>query len=154
MVAYSFKSFFAPQILAGLKTQTVRADRRRHARPGEPVQLFTGMRTKACRKILTPDPVCVRVSPILIVTSSLIEGGIASITIGGWPQWRGEIEDFASADGFSPALAGGAPKMTGRTARENMGAFWLAEHGEGRFEGVLIEWSCSAKATQDGEPQS
>ncbi|MEJ0016825.1 MAG: ASCH domain-containing protein [Acetobacteraceae bacterium] len=46
MVAYSFKRDFAAPILAGIKRQTIRADRRRHARPGEVLQLYTGMRTK------------------------------------------------------------------------------------------------------------
>jgi hypothetical protein len=82
MVAYSFKSFFAPQIIAGLKCQTVRADRRRHARPGEAVQLYTGMRTRACHKLVTPDPLCTQVRRIIIATSRLVDG-IVSIEIEG-----------------------------------------------------------------------
>lgn len=39
MVAYSFRKRFGPPILAGTKAQTIRADRKRHARPGEEVQL-------------------------------------------------------------------------------------------------------------------
>ena len=38
MVAYSFKQQFAPAILSGAKCQTIRADRKRHAREGEAVQ--------------------------------------------------------------------------------------------------------------------
>ena len=57
MVAYSFKSQFEEPIVAREKRQTVRGFRKRHARPGEPIQLYVGMRTRNCRKILTPDPI-------------------------------------------------------------------------------------------------
>ena len=51
MVAYSFKKQFGPPILAGTKAQTIRADRKRHVRSGELVQLYTGMRTRQCRRL-------------------------------------------------------------------------------------------------------
>jgi len=35
MVAYSFRARFREPILVGAKRQTIRADRKRHARPGE-----------------------------------------------------------------------------------------------------------------------
>lgn len=53
MAAYNFKSQFVPKIESGEKTQTVRRiGKRVHAKPGQPVQLYTGMRTKKCRKII------------------------------------------------------------------------------------------------------
>lgn len=58
MVAYSFQERFAPLVEARTKTQTIRALRKRHARFREPVQLYTGMRTRACRKLADPDPIC------------------------------------------------------------------------------------------------
>lgn len=64
MVAYSFHRMFAPDVEAMIKRQTVRAHRKRHARIGEPVQLYTGMRTKQCRKLVIPDPICHRVDEI------------------------------------------------------------------------------------------
>lgn len=67
MVAYNFQTRFADQISAGTKTQTIRAiGKRRHAREGERLQIYTGMRTKVCRKLLAPDPVCVRAEMITI----------------------------------------------------------------------------------------
>lgn len=142
MVAYSFKPFFAPQIVLRLKRQTVRSDRPRHARPGEPVQLYQGMRTKHCRKILDRDPVCVDTLPIIIETSNLLPCFIASIEVGGCMLHRDEIETFASDDGFEPKHINGlAPGMSGKTARENMGAFWRASHAPGCFSGVVIKWS-------------
>lgn len=141
MVAYSFKTYFAPQILDLSKTHTIRGHRRRHAHVGEPVQLFTGMRTRQCRKII-PDPVCVAVLPILIMSSDLIEPGLAYIEIDGRPLDSDEIEAFAVSDGFSPErLRGLAPKgMIGTTARETMGRFWAAENPGSSFQGVIIRW--------------
>lgn len=141
MVAYGFKSFFAPQIADLTKTHTIRGHRRRHAHAGEDVQLFQAMRTKHCRKII-PDPVCIAVLPIVIMSSDLLDAGIAYIEIDGRALHRDEIEPFAISDGFSPnRLRGIAPeKMIGATARETMGRFWNANHGCTRFEGVIIRW--------------
>lgn len=143
MVAYSFKSFFAPQIEALTKLQTVRANRKRHARPGEAVQLFAGMRTRACRKLVDPDPICLSVVPIVIATTVMVEEVIASISVAGVPLNREEIEAFAVADGFGIEHVGDTLyRQVGRrgSARANMGAFWAEEHGYGRFEGVLVKW--------------
>ncbi|MBD2107408.1 hypothetical protein [Nodosilinea sp. FACHB-13] len=50
MVAYNFKPQFAGPVERGEKTQTIRrTGKRRHARPGDTLQLYTGMRTKSCR---------------------------------------------------------------------------------------------------------
>ena len=85
MVAYSFKARFAEPIIAGTKGGTIRAawkmfdagavrrdgktflrhprrDTGGHARPGEELQLYTGMRTKHCRLIARKT--CVAVQPI------------------------------------------------------------------------------------------
>ncbi|WP_375591031.1 ASCH domain-containing protein [Hoeflea alexandrii] len=141
MVAYSFKTYFAPQIEDGSKRHTIRGHRRRHAHVGEAVQLFTGMRTRNCKKII-PDPVCVAVLPILIMSCDLIEPGLAYIQIDGRPLNRDEIEAFAVSDGFDPArLQGLAPaKLIGKSARETMGRFWAAENPGTTFHGVIIQW--------------
>lgn len=141
MVAYSFKAYFAPQIIDFSKRHTIRGDRRRHAHVGEPVQLYTGMRTKHCRKIID-DPVCVAVRPIRIMFSDLIDEGIASIEINERQLCREEIEAFAVSDGFKPErLRELAPtKMIAATARETMSRFWAGENPGPVFEGVIIEW--------------
>lgn len=64
MVAYSFRAHFEAPIRAGTKAQTIRADRARHARAGEELQLYTGMRTQHCR--LIGRAICMAVSPICI----------------------------------------------------------------------------------------
>lgn len=145
MVAYGFKKYFAPQIEDGSKAHTIRGNRQRHARVGEPLQLYSGLRTRYCRKIIA-DPVCIAVQPIIIMSSDLLDAGIAYIEIDGLPLHRDEIEPFAVSDGFDPArLAGLAPsELIGATARETMGRFWRDSHGGSRFEGVLIKWAVQA----------
>lgn len=74
MVAYSFRPRFVDRIVAGLepgelmpgmKRQTVRAPRARHARPGEVLQLYTGMRTRQCQHL--GNARCVAVEPVVLL---------------------------------------------------------------------------------------
>ena len=134
MVAYSFKKRFADPIRSGLgnyehingmiprpKRQTIRAiGKRRHARPGETLQLYTAMRTKQCAKI--GDARCVSVEPVEI---DVREHQLPIRVWGGWLK-DGRIHDFARADGF--------------TSGEDMLEFWKKEHGIGNFRGLLIRW--------------
>jgi hypothetical protein len=71
MVAYNFQKTFAPLVESGQKRQTLRFPRRRDARPGEPLQLFTGQRTKYCRKLIAPDPTCLDVLPVTLQTCKI-----------------------------------------------------------------------------------
>jgi hypothetical protein len=124
MVAYSFKKEFGPPIQSGQKTGTIRGPRKRHAREGEHLQLFTGMRTKHCAKII-PDPVCRMVMPIAMdVRSTRID----QIVVGEakWELHRHGADLFARRDGFEDMGA--------------MHAFWLKEHGSGLFRGFWICW--------------
>lgn len=129
MVAYSFKMRFAPPILlglelgplvAGMKRQTIRADRRRHARPGEEVQLYTGMRTRSCR--LLGRPRCTAVEAIRLLL------GTAEICLGADRLVRAaELDAFAVADGFGDFA--------------DLRDFWGAAHPEvDDFTGQLIRW--------------
>lgn len=130
MVAYSFKARFAAPILAGTKTQTIRADRRRHARPGEELQLYTGMRTKQCKLIRVAR--CVSVSDV-----RLRFGDDAMVAEKAGSSWGDahyvarspkHLDAFAMDDGF--------------TNWADMRAFWAKEHpGTEEFEGVLIRWA-------------
>ncbi|WP_375454807.1 hypothetical protein [uncultured Methylobacterium sp.] len=126
MVAYSFKARFAAPILAGTKAQTIRAERAgrsRHARPGEQLQLFTGMRTKACRLLATPP--CIAVMPILMVFSW--PAACDLVVVDGIQLAPSSMARFARADGFETAA--------------DMAAFWAAEHpGIENFQGALIRW--------------
>jgi len=129
MVAYGFKKQFVDAIRSGLgnyehidgmipapKRQTIRAiGKRRHARPDEVLQLYTAMRTKQCQKI--GDATCVYVQPIVI---DVLKAKLK------FSSFVTDPEAFARADGFATAA--------------DMHAFWLKEHGLGKFEGVLIKW--------------
>ncbi|SMH42242.1 hypothetical protein [Mesorhizobium australicum] len=144
MVAYSFNPIFGDQVSELRKLQTVRADRRRHAAPGERIQLYTGMRTRHCRKLVDPDPVCKSVVPItiLLVGSPHLDF-IGSIVVDGERLHLEEMEAFAKADGFAIEHVGDwkhrALGIPG-SARFNMGMFWKEHHGDGVFHGWLIRW--------------
>lgn len=122
MVAYSFKARFANLIRDGQKCQTIRAHRRggRHALVGEPIQLYTGLRTKAAQKII-PDPVCTAVLPLWIFFDGKRFSGISTNFV----PVR-DLDAFARRDGFAD--------------RYDMAAFWIEHHGATNFDGVLIEW--------------
>jgi hypothetical protein len=132
MVAYSFQRQFIEPIQMGIrdpfadgaKLQTIRAHRKRHARAGEMLQLYIGMRTKNCMKIV-PDQEC---EDVFNIRFEVAKSGIKDIYIGlSEPRCElPKIDEFAQADGFSDADA--------------MRDFWLASHGEGLFEGVLVTW--------------
>lgn len=134
MVAYSFKRQFIDPIRVGLglpdvlrrlssppppKRQTIRADRARHARPGEELQLYHGMRTKHC--FLIGRAICTDVQPIRItfrrsrikIATQIIEA----------PLW---LNEFAQADGFDHWMA--------------MRDFWAENHAGTVFKGVIIYW--------------
>jgi len=151
MVAYSFKREFAPAIILGRKRQTVRAHRRRHARPGETMQLFTGMRTRQCCKII-PDPVCTNIVDArldLTALSDVAEPNNAtqaetaasrvSLFLDGEeiasPFFR---HAFAELDGFGDMIFAGTDVPLSPFA--GMVLFWMHNHGAIDFRGVVIEW--------------
>ncbi|OCC01746.1 hypothetical protein BA190_27685 [Labrys sp. WJW] len=125
MVAYSFHKRFAPAIERGTKDGTIRADRKRHARPGEAMQLFTSMRTRYCR--LLGAPRCVSVNPIrLDFPNGRIEIGDAALP--GWYQNPSyQLDSFAQRDGFDDWA--------------DMRAFWAEHHpATPIFSGFQIRW--------------
>ncbi len=137
MVAYSFDPQFVAPIEARTKLQTVRAHRRRHARVGEPIQLYTAMRTKQCRKLVDVDPVCIRVWDIRIAVDASERRKIRAITLEGALLTQTEMEAFAQSDGFVADADA--------SALRRMGDFWLKAHAhlgqEFLFEGICIRWA-------------
>lgn len=108
-------------IETGRKCQTIRAvGRRRHARGGEELQLYTGMRTRQCR--LIGRATCVACEPIEITFNP------GAVKVPSTGAWRGlpKLDWFAQEDGFDD-WAG-------------MVAFWLAHHGLEPFTGLWITW--------------
>lgn len=128
MVAYSFHPRFIEPIRQGLKTQTIRSySEARQPRPGQLLQLYTGMRTKHCRRIL-PDVPCLLVMKVQIEFEYAQRPLIDRIVTDGI-RVR-DLDAFAIRDGF--------------TDIEDMSAFWRDTHPGvciTGFDGLLIEWA-------------
>ena len=129
MVAYSFKQQFVAPILSGAKRQTIRADRKRHAREGELLQLYTGMRTRQCR--LIGRAVCDGIVPIRLQLRDLPLVWRGDETL----HTKEDLDTFARSDGFADWPA--------------MRAFWRDNHPDAPvFSGILIVWRDLMAATE------
>lgn len=132
MVAYSFRKQFTPLIKSGLKEQTIRADRARHARRGEWIQLYQNQRHPGCFKII-PDPLCTGVLPLRV---DFDNQRIWDIVVGDVPVLN--IATFAALDGFRDP--------------DEMLRFFVGNHKDalkrGFFKGVVIEWCSRARAQE------
>lgn len=127
MVAYSFKPSFVVEILALRKSQTIRLPRKRHARPGERLQLFTGPRMAPTR---IGGAVCHRVCDVRLDFNKHEVSIDDAIVLAGDDQ----LNAFAVRDGFGSARSGVAPW-------EFMDRFWHQTHPDLRvFPGVLVDW--------------
>jgi hypothetical protein len=139
MVAYSFNTAFIADIEAGTKRQTIRLPRKRHARPGEMVQLFTAMRTKHCRKII-PDQICVGVDEVIFDLR-----GLPTLQVNGIPVIDDEADAYARGDGFH----GFARRALGEVKPfDHMSYWWQRVHGRILFSGVAIRW----QPPEEGQP--
>ncbi|HYH17596.1 MAG TPA: hypothetical protein VD995_03160 [Azospirillum sp.] len=139
MVAYSFQKRFIDPVVAGLepgplvpgmKRQTIRAPRKRHARPGEVIQLYAAMRTKHCRRI--GSPTCTAVQRVRLLLPSPSQAARLILYSATAPTWiemadATELDIFARWDGFHDF--------------DDMAAFWRDNHpGVTEFAGVLVRW--------------
>jgi len=126
MVAYNFKEQFAGDVEDGAKLQTIRRDAR--CKVGDKLQLYTGMRTKKCRKLA--DAVCTAVIPVKICDTEMFLNG-ERLHPGN--ALRGEYDDrdndFAQKDGFDSFM--------------DMADFFRQQYGSLPFEGFVIRWRLS-----------
>lgn len=127
MVAINF-TVFQDKILSGEKRQTVRLKAR--CKPGDRLQLYTGMRTKACRKL--GEAVCEAVFPVTIIPDGgLLFPAVAELEARAFYGTKGKMagilvcERFARADGF--------------TCWEACAAFFREKYGL-PFAGQVIVW--------------
>lgn len=97
MVAYNFKKRFANDVEAGRKRQTIRAGEPR-CKVGDALQLYTGMRTKACRKLR--DAVCAEVRTITITHEDHTYRGHGIILNRQRLETPADGRSLARADGF------------------------------------------------------
>lgn len=107
MPSLSFKKEFAPGILAMLdknyakrtgvkpKTTTIRAKRKRPIKKGDRLFLFSGLRTKYCKKLGETD--CMKVENISMTE---VQPGRTMVVLDGTCLLEDEVQNIALADGF------------------------------------------------------
>lgn len=125
MVAFNFQARFAQAVRDGTKRQTIRArGKRRPPAVGEPLQLFSGMRTQYCQRLR--GAICKSVRPISISAGPKPTVQMLDERRKAWfllePE---EIEELARADGFSNAA--------------EMFDWIKANHGSTLW-GYLVQW--------------
>jgi hypothetical protein len=154
MVAYSFHKMFVEAVWTGQKRQTIRSHRKRHARVGERLKLYTGMRTRSCR-LIRDDVRCTRIDEFRFDVSSMadvtavpdtyaelrnmIDSRAFEITVNGMPMDRCCFNLFAFNDGFAHSHFDGKPDQP-VSPFDNMVLFWMRYHGAAVFNGVMISW--------------
>ena len=118
MPALNFQKQFAPLVESGEKRQTIRAPRKdgRNPKFGDRLHLYTGMRTRACRKLA--ERTCTAATNVTI--------GQSFVRLADRYLTDDECQRFARADGF-----------------ESMQAMlnWFAETHGLPFSGIVINWS-------------
>jgi len=128
MPALNFHSRFAEAVASGAKPHTIRAPRVHPIKAGDVLHHYTGMRTKACRRLREPT-VCTAVTPITIFAAreavSLGAGSVRYPLEFPMVLDRAMVEHLAKADGFADAAEFFA---------------WFGEVHGPAFEGFLIEW--------------
>lgn len=127
MVAYSFKPAFRAPIFALEKQQTIRLPRKRHARPGEAIQHFSGPRMRPERW---------GASQCLAARDVRLDFNLGRVTIDDAFMIEGEdLDAFAIRDGFRP------PAHLDIRPWRYMARWWAITHpGQPVFRGVLIDW--------------
>lgn len=120
MVAINFMSRFADLVESGQKTQTIRKTNR--LKVGDTVTLYTGQRTKQCRKL--GDGVVTELAWVRLRRNTIgyFQVECWSRGLQTWP----DITDFAIADGFVDA--------------QEM-ADWFRDTLGLPFDGWLIKWA-------------
>ena len=121
MPALNFKKQFAPHVESGRKRQTIRAYRKdgRDPKPGQRLYLYTGMRTKECRKLKEAE--CKATAPIELGTGQLGDG----IILNGRELDGVDRARVSRADGFACA--------------SEMLKWFKRVHGL-PFKGLWIQW--------------
>lgn len=115
MVALNFSPEFAEAVASGRKTQTIRQSAR--VKPGQRIQLYTGQRTKACRRL--GEAICIDVTYIGMTEHRL--------TLGDVRRFTRSMDEFAHADGFPNYKA--------------MWTWFRTRYGTESFTGYVIRWA-------------
>lgn len=126
MVALNFSPQFAKAVADGRKTQTIR--QRARAKAGQTLQLYTGQRTKKCRKLA--DAICVDCTYVGLTARG--------VTLGDKTRFHGDIDDFARADGFEDYAA--------------MWKWFSERYETNSFIGHIIRWRITSDVGSPGKP--
>jgi hypothetical protein len=114
VVAINFSPQFADAIQRGEKRQTIRRGRKCEA--GARLQLYTGQRTKACRKLM--DAICRDVTYVGLTA--------AGFTLGNVERFPRDMDEFARLDGFRDYA--------------DMWAWFSQRYDTNSFTGYIIRW--------------
>lgn len=117
MVAFNFQPDFADPIETSRKIQTVRCKKRAEA--GDVLQLFTGQRTKSCRRLLPLKTVICSVSDYCHLEQD-------GIVFGDKTLHPANVDEFAQMDGFR--------------CFEDMLAWFQSRYGRRNFVGWVHRW--------------
>ena len=100
MVAINF-TMFTDKVASREKRMTIRKKAR--AKSGDKIQLYTGMRTKGCRKLVEDDATCQGAFPVTISEHGVaIDAGLARRIGITWPIGGRDLDNkVAEFDGFS-----------------------------------------------------
>lgn len=130
MVAFNFKKQFANKVENGGKRQSIR--RNPKCRPLDKLQLYTGQRTKACRKL--GEAICKTVTFVRIDWESLlfeVPQGFLKV------ESKQALNKFSVDDGF-------------KDWRE-LCDFFYNQYGNLPFDGYLHTWEQPTPANVGGE---
>lgn len=129
MPAFNFRPKFAFLIKSGVKTSTIRLDRkdgRPHAKVGDNLSLFIKMRQKGCERLL--DSTCIDVRRVRIT-----EKGVQVVNQGKWH------DDWLSDEGLKELV-----QQEGFKSFDELKEFFLYPKGEEpkqSVEGTQIRWA-------------
>lgn len=119
MPLFNFQKRFADAVESGEKRQTIRAKRKNRPKIGQTAFLYTGCRTKACRKLGEHE--ITNVQDIYISEHEVLLECYSSPT----PMEISQLIKIAADDGF----------MNWHEMRD-----WFAKNHGLPFEGDLIKW--------------
>jgi len=123
MPALGFKKHLAPLVESRVKRQTIRQVWRNPIKAGDTLYLYTGLRTKQCRKL--GESICTSVREIQIQPPGGLIVGEGIYLYGKGKLSLSESLELAAKDGFKNI--------------HDFISFFRDQYGL-PFEGVLIEW--------------
>ncbi len=127
MPSINFKEQFAEAVKNGTKRQTIRQVRKNPIKPGDMLTMFTGQRTKECRKLCMHKCKSVYEITIYHTADDFIPASVEIRPFENGPAHPSfDIHTFAMEDGFSSA--------------KEFYDFFKNQYGGLCFKGVLIKW--------------